>query len=63
MTDGHVTLSDVVNAASDTLAAVEAGTMRPSEVETRAVAECRRLFGVVGVGHRHGARTDRDHHT
>ena len=47
---GRVTLADVVNAASDTLAAVEAGTLRPDDVERRAVDACRELFGVVGTG-------------
>jgi hypothetical protein len=51
MTDGHVTLADVVNAASDTLAAVEAGSLGAAEVETRAVAACRELVGQVnGAG-------------
>ncbi len=47
MTTGRVSLADCVNAASDVLAAVEAGTLRPGEVERRAVEEMRRQFGQV----------------
>jgi hypothetical protein len=48
--DGHVTLVDLVNASSDVLAEVEAGTLRPGDVEGRAVAVCRETFGIVGAG-------------
>jgi hypothetical protein len=50
MTDGHVALADVVNAASDALRDVETGVLRPAEVERRAVDACRELFGIVGAG-------------
>lgn len=45
--DGHVSLADVVNSASDVLRDVESGVLRPAEVEARAVAACRELFGSV----------------
>ena len=45
----RVTLADVVNAASDTLRDVETGVLSAADVETRAVAQCRTLFGVVGA--------------
>lgn len=47
---GRVTLADVVNAASDTLRDVETGVLSAADVETRAVEQCRTLFGVVGAG-------------
>ena len=50
MTDGHITLADVVNAASDTLRDVETGVLSAGEVERRAVDACRELFGIVGSG-------------
>ncbi len=47
MTDGHVTLADVVNSASDVLRDIENGVLRADEVEARVVAEMRRQFGQV----------------
>lgn len=43
-----VTLADIVNAASDVLRDVEAGTLRAADVESRAALVCRETFGVVG---------------
>lgn len=50
MTDTAVTAADVINAASDTLRDIEHGRLREDEVQARAVAACRQLFGLVGAG-------------
>ncbi|UGQ43407.1 flagellar hook-length control protein [Rhodococcus aetherivorans] len=49
MTEPTVTLADCVNAASDVLAEVEAGTLDPTTIESRAADACRALVGQVGT--------------
>lgn len=45
-----VTPADVVNAATDVLDGITSGRLSAADVQTRAVEEMRRMFGVIGAG-------------
>ena len=47
---GRVTLVDCTDAAADLLEQIENNQLDPATVEARAVAACKRLFGLVGSG-------------
>ena len=49
-TGGHVTLPDLVNAASDVLNDIEHGRLREADVDARTVEALKELFGTVGSG-------------
>jgi len=46
---GHITAADVINAAAGAIEGITGGSLRPEDVERRAVEAMRETFGLVGA--------------